>query len=88
MVSPGESISGPHVSARGDLPDKIKVLKKKRPVGLLSREFARVLEIRQILVIGEDRDRVRSPLQVLFPFNKGEDNSKELVIIDVVVSFG
>ena len=75
------------MSARGDFPDEIKVLKKKRPVSLSSREFARVFEIRQILMIGEDRDRVRSPLQVLFPFNKGEDNSKELLIIYVVVSF-
>ena len=39
-------------------------------------------------MIGEDRDGVRSSLQVLFPFNKGEDNSKEFVIIDVIVSFG
>ena len=39
-------------------------------------------------MIGEDRDRVRSSLQVLFPLNKGEDNSKEFAIIDVIVLFG
>ena len=39
-------------------------------------------------MIGEDRDGVRSSLQVLFPLNKGEDNSKKCVIIDVIVSFG
>ena len=62
VVLPRESISRPHASTRGDSPDKIKVLKKERPASLSSREFARVLEIGQILVISEDRDRVRSPL--------------------------
>ena len=88
MILPRESISRPHASTRCDFPDEIKVLKKERPASLPSREFARVLEIGQILVISEDRDRVRGPLQVLLPFNKGEDNSKELVIIYVIVAFG
>ena len=39
-------------------------------------------------MIGEDRDGVRSSLQVLLPLNKGENNSKEFAIIDVIVSFG
>ena len=56
------SICGPHVSSRGDLPNEIKVLKKKRPASLPSGEFVRVFEIRQIFMIGEDGDRVRSPL--------------------------
>ena len=30
VIPPGESISGPHVSPRGDLPDEIKVLKMLR----------------------------------------------------------
>ena len=36
-------------------------------------------------MIGEDRDGVRSPLQVLLPLSKSKDNSKEFPIIDVVV---
>ena len=76
------------MSSRGDFPDEIKILKKKGPASLPSREFARVFEIGQVLVIGEDRDRVRSPLQVLFPLSKSEDNSKKLLIIYVIVSFG
>ena len=39
-------------------------------------------------MIGEDRDRVRSPVQVLFPLSKSKDNSKEFPIIDVVVMLG
>ena len=88
VISLGESISGSHVSTRGDLPDEIKVLKKEGPASLSSGEFARVLEIGEILVIGEDRDGVRSSLQVLLPLDKGKDNSKEFAIIDVIVSFG
>ena len=62
MIPPRECISRSHVSSRGDLPDDIKVLKKKGPASLSSREFARVFEVRQVLMISEDRDRVRSPL--------------------------
>ena len=62
VISPGESISGSHVSPRGDLPDEIKVLKKEGPASLSTREFTRVLEIGKILVVGEDRDGVRSSL--------------------------
>ena len=86
MIPPGESISGSHVSPRGDLPDEIKVLKKEGPSSLATREFMRVLEIRQVLVVGEDRDGVRSSLQVLLPFYKSEDNGEELPIIYVIVA--
>ena len=88
VIPPGESISGSHVGPRGDFPDEIKVLKKEGPVSLSSREFAQVLEIGQILVVGEDGDRVRSSLQVLLPFHKSEDNGEELTIIYVVVALG
>ena len=88
MISLRESISRSHVSSRGNFPDDIKVLKKKGPANLSSREFARVFEIGQVLMIGEDRDRVRSSLEVLFPLSKSKDNSKEFPIIDVVVVLG
>ena len=71
---------------RGDFPDEIKVLKKKGPASLPLREFATVFQVGQVLMISEDRDRVRSPLQILFPLSKSEDNSKEFLIIDVVVT--
>ena len=38
-------------------------------------------------MVSEDRDRVRSIQQVLFPFCKGKDDSQEFIIIDVIVSF-
>ena len=88
MILPRKSVSGSHVGPRGDVPNEIKVLEKKRPASLSSGEFARVLEVRQIFMIGEDGDGMRSPLQVLFPLNKGEDNGEELSIIYVVVALG
>ena len=45
VIPPRESISGSHVSPRGDLPDEIKVLKKEGPASLSTREFTRVFEI-------------------------------------------
>ena len=62
MIPLRESISRSHVSSRGDSPDDIKVLKKKGPVSLSLREFVRVFEIGQVLMIGEDRNRVGSSL--------------------------
>ena len=88
MILARESIGWSHVSARGDCPDDIKVLKNKGPLSLSSRELARIFEIGQVFMISEDRDRVSGPLQILFPFSKGEDNGKEFLIIDIVVALG
>ena len=38
-------------------------------------------------MVGEDRDGVRSALQVLFPFGKSKDDGEELSIIYVIVAF-
>ena len=38
-------------------------------------------------MVGEDRDRVRSSLQVLFPFHKSEDDGEKLPVIYVIVVF-
>ena len=38
-------------------------------------------------MVSEDRDGVRSSLQVLLPFDESEDDGEELSIIYVVVAF-
>ena len=38
-------------------------------------------------MVGDDSDRMRSSLDVLFPFIQCEDDGKEFPIIDVVVPF-
>ena len=87
MVPLRESVSQSHMCSRSDFPNNIKVLKKKGPSSFPLREFMRVFEIGQISVVGEDRDGVRSSLQVLLPFYKSEDDGEELSIIDVIVAF-
>ena len=53
-----ESISRSHLRPWGDLPNDVKVLEEEGPVGLATRKFSRILEIGQVLMIGENRDRV------------------------------
>ena len=38
-------------------------------------------------MVGDDSDRMRSSLDVLFPFVQCEDDGKEFPIVDVVVPF-
>ena len=82
-----EGISGSHPRSWGDLPDDVKVLKEEGPVGLVMREFARVLEIGQVLVVGENGNGVCGALQVLFPFCQGKNDYQEFMVIDVIISF-
>ena len=57
------------------LPDNVKVLKEEGPASLAMRKFVRIHQIRQVFIVSENRDRVRSALLVLFPFCKGENDS-------------
>ena len=43
---------------RGDLPDNIKVLEEEGPASLVTRECVRILEVGQVLMVGENRNRV------------------------------
>ena len=88
MIPSRKGVTQSHMSSRSDFPNDIEVLKKKGPASLLLRELARIFEVGQVLMISEDRDRVRGPLQILFPFGKGKDNGKEFLVIDVVVVLG
>ena len=53
-----ERISRSHLCSRGDPPNDVKVLEKEGPAGLAMRRFSRILEIRQVLMVSENRDRV------------------------------
>ena len=88
LVIARESVGRSEFSARKDLPDNVKVLEEKRPSGLSTGEFAGVFEVGQVLVIGDDSDRMGRALNVLSPFSEGKDDCKEFSIVDVVVSFG
>ena len=64
------------------------VLHKHRPPSLLSEEILRRLEVRQVLMIHDDGDRVFGASQVLTPFLEGPYDCEQFVIIDIVVSLG
>ena len=83
-----ESISRSHVCSWGNCPNDVKVLEKEGPASLSLREFTRVLEIGQVFMVSENGDGVRSSMEILFPFCKSEDDSKEFLITDVIVAFG
>ena len=82
-----KGISRSHLCSWGNLPDDIKILEKEGPASLAMRELVQILEVGQVLMVGEDRDRMWGALQVLFPFAQSKDDSKKLLIIDVIVAF-
>ena len=81
-----KGISGSHLCSWGNLPDNVKILEKEGPASLPAREFARILEVGQVLMVGEDRDRMWGALQVLFPFAQSKDDGEKFLIVDVVVA--
>ena len=87
MILPREGISRSHLHPQGDLPNDVKVLEKEGPVSLVMRKLARILEVGQVLMVSEDRDRMGGALQVLFPFCQGKDDGEKLSIIDIIVLF-
>ena len=82
-----EGISRSHLCSWSNLPDDVKVLKEEGPACLVMRKFVRILQIGQAFMVSENRDRMRSSLQVLFLFHKGKNDSQELLVIDVIVLF-
>jgi hypothetical protein len=68
IISPGKSICWSHFCTGENLPYDVEVLEKQSPSGLSTREFTRFLDVRQILMIGNDGYWVSGSLKVLFPF--------------------
>ena len=88
LVIVGESVSRGEFSTGEDLPNDVEVLQEERPSGLPARMFTGVLKVGQVLVIGDDGNRMRCTLNVLSPFSERKDDCKEFAVIDVVVLFG
>ena len=87
MILSRKGISRSHLCSQGNLPDNVEILEKEEPVCLATRELARVLEVGQVLMVGEDGDRMCGALQVLFPLTQSKDDGEKLSIIDVIVVF-
>ena len=50
-------------------------------------EFTRVLEIRQVLVVGDKSNRMGGALNILAPFSESENDCEEFAVINIIVSF-
>ena len=55
---------------------EIEVLEEHHPTSLPARKLLGLMEVSQILVIGEEGYRVRSSLQVVAPVVKSMDDSE------------
>ena len=62
MVFAREGISRSHLCSRSNFPDNVEVLKEERPTSLGTRKFVGILQIGQVLMVSENRDRMRSSL--------------------------
>ena len=51
-------------------------------------EILRVPEIREILMIGEDLNRMRAAKEVRSPLLQCSNNRKEFFVVNLVVAFG
>ena len=51
------------------------------------RQFAGVFDIQVVFVISDNGDRMRGTLGILFPLFECKDDSKEFLIVDIIVSF-
>ena len=88
IVFAEKSIGGTHLRTGSDDPFNVEILEEEQPTSLSVREFSRILDVRQIFVISDNRDRVWGALEVLLPFREYKDDSKEFPVIDVIVLFG
>jgi hypothetical protein len=61
--------------------------KNQLPACLTAGQLLRGAEIKKILMISEHNDWVRVPFEVMMPFSERADNSEQLPIEDLVVSF-
>ena len=83
-----KSICRTHTRTWGDHPFNVKVLEKKSPTSLTTREFTRVLYIRKIFVVGNDGNGERGALKIVFPLRESKNDCKKFTVVNIIVAFG
>ena len=83
-----ESICKAHTRTQGDHLFNVKVLEKESPSSLMMEEFTRVLYIRKIFVVGNDENRERGALKIMFPLRESKNDYKEFAVVNIIVAFG
>ena len=64
---------------------KIDVLQEHHPSCLSARQFLWLAEVHEIFMVSEEDYQVAHALEIMSPMIQGVDNSKEFLVIDIIV---
>jgi hypothetical protein len=65
----------------------VEVLEELDPAGLAARDFLRLPEVLEVLVIGADANRVLGTEEERATTPEAENNTKELFVVGVIIGF-
>src|SRR6267154_1542262 len=82
-----ESIGSGKFAPRDVMEFKVKLIQGKLPASLAAGKVLSGAEVKEVLMVGKDNDRVWVPFEVMAPSLQGSDDGKEFSIIDLIVSF-
>ena len=68
--------------------DEVETREVFLPTCLTAAKLLRVFEVREVLVICQDSERMGSAFEIVMPFLEGADDGEKLTVINIVVAFG
>ena len=74
-------------TTRTEVDDKVKLREELRPMSLSTSKDLGSGEVFQVLVVGDDIDQKSGTLKVVLPNSKNVENSKNLLVMSVIVKF-
>ena len=66
---------------------EVEILKEHHPSGLMAGQLLWLAKVCQILMVGEEGDRVVGSLEVVVPVVESVNYSEQLPSVDIIVSF-
>src|SRR6267154_1653994 len=82
-----KSIRSGEFAPRDMVEFKVKLIQGELPASLAAGEVLSGAEVKKVLMVGEDNDRVWVPFEVMAPSFQGSDDGKEFSIVDLIVPF-
>ena len=67
--------------------DEVETREVFLPTCLTAAKLLRVFEVREVLVIRQDSERMGSAFEIVMPFLEGADDGEKLTVINIVVAF-
>ena len=67
--------------------DKVETREVFLPMCLMAAKLLRVFEVREVLVIHQDSERMGSTFEIVTPFLESVDDGKKLAVINIIVAF-